>query len=52
MEAGDKVKICLQDNLQSIHGAATRGYLNVVQLLIDTYGIDPAVKSKVSICVA
>ena len=52
MEAEDKVKIrsvYLQDNLQSIHGAATRGYLSVVQLLIDTYGIDPAVKSKVSI---
>ena len=38
----------IQDNFQPIHGASTKGHLNIVQLLIDVYGIDPTVKAKVS----
>ena len=52
MRAKDKAKIrseYFQDNLQPIHAAVTKGHLNVVQLFIDAYGIDPAVKSKVNI---
>ena len=51
MGAKDKAKIrsaYLQGNLQPIHAAVTKGHLNVVQLFIDAYGIDPAVKSKVN----
>ena len=39
----------VQNNFQPIHGAATRGHLNIVQLLIDVYGVDPIAKSEVSI---
>ena len=38
----------VQGNFQPIHGAAITGHLNVVQLLIDVYGIDPTVKTMVS----
>ena len=38
----------MQGSLQPIHGAATTGHLNVVKLLIDTYGVDPTVKTYVS----
>ena len=38
-----------QDDFQPIHGAANKGHLNIVQLLIDVYGIDPTVKAKVHI---
>ena len=38
----------MQGSLQPIHGAATKGHLNVVRLLIDTYGVDPTVKTDVS----
>ena len=52
MRAKHKAKMgsaYFQDNLQPIHAAVTKGHLNVVQLFIDAYGIDPAVKSKVNI---
>ena len=39
----------MQGSLQPIHAAATTGHLNVVQLLIDTYGVVPTVKTEVSI---
>ena len=39
----------VQDNFQPIHGAATKGHLNIVQMLVDVYGIDPTVKAKVHI---
>ena len=38
----------LQENIQPIHAAAAAGKLNVVQLLIDVYGIDPTVKAMVN----
>ena len=38
----------VQNKFQPIHGAATRGHLNIVQLLIDVYGVDPIAKSEVS----
>ena len=39
----------VQDNFQPIHGAATKGHLNIVQMLVDVYGIDLTVKAKVHI---
>ena len=38
----------VQDSIQPIHAAAITGHLNVLQLLIDVYGIDPAVTAVVS----
>jgi len=37
----------VQDNFQAIHSAATKGQLNIVQLLVDVYEIDPTAKDKV-----
>ena len=39
----------MQGKFQPIHGAATQGHLNIVQTLIDTYKVDPTVKTKVSV---
>ena len=38
-----------QDGFQPIHGAADKGHLNIVQLLIDVYGADPTAKANVSV---
>jgi len=38
----------VQDNIQPIHGAASHGHVDIVQLLIDVYGVDPTVKAKVA----
>ena len=38
----------MQNNVQPIHVAASHGHVDVVQLLIDVYKIDPTVKAKVT----
>ena len=39
----------VQDNFQPIHGAAAKGHLNIVQMLVDVYRKDPMVKANVRI---
>ena len=39
----------VQDNFQPIHDAATKGHLNIVQMLVDVYRIDPMVKANIRI---
>ena len=36
-----------QNNLQPVHGAAAKGHLNILQLLIDVYGVNPTATTKV-----
>ena len=38
----------MQNNVQPIHAAASHGHVNIVQMLIDVYEIDPTVKAKVA----
>lgn len=37
-----------KSEFQPIHGAATKGHLNILQLLVDVYGVDPT--AKVHVC--
>ena len=39
----------LKSEFQPIHGAATKGHINILQLLVDVYGVDPTAKVNVHI---
>ena len=36
-----------QTNFQPIHGAAAKGHLDILQLLIDVYGVNPTATTEV-----
>ena len=36
-----------QNSLQPIHGAAAKGHLSILQLLIDVYGVSPTARTEV-----
>ena len=37
----------IQHNFQPIHGAAAKGHLNILQLLVDVYDVDPTATTEV-----